>query len=145
MFGRDFSELWAKVGFALVFIGFNLTFFIQFFLGTQGMPRRYASYPDEYQLFHQISTVGSWVLALGFFVHLFVFIYAMVAGPKARKNPYGGLTLEWTTDSPPIEHNFHHEPIVTHGPYDFDDVPPPHCDPEDFPMPEPRPDGAPGH
>jgi cytochrome c oxidase subunit 1 len=141
MFGRDFHEPSAKLGFFLVFIGFNLTFFIQFFMGTQGMPRRYASYSEQFQTFHQISTVGSWVLAAGFIVHLLVFIYSVVAGPKAKRNPYGGLTLEWHTASPPIEHNFHHEPLVTHGPYEFDHVAPVNVDPEDdFPMPEPLPE-----
>jgi cytochrome c oxidase subunit I len=105
------------------------------------MPRRYASYSDQFQVMHQISTVGSWVLGLGFVVHLLVFIYSLVAGPKAKGNPWGGLTLEWSTASPPIEHNFHHEPVVTHGPYDYDHVAPINVDPEDdFPMPEPLPE-----
>ena len=49
----------------------------------------------------------------------FVFIRSLVAGQKAPANPWGGLTLEWLAESPPTEHNFDHEPIVTHGPYDF--------------------------
>jgi len=138
MFGKMYNERWALLGFALVFIGFNVTFFSQFLMGADGMPRRYATYVDDYHLWHQVSTIGSWILAVGFFVHLGVFIQSLVAGPKAPPNPWGGLTLEWTTDSPPIEHNFHHEPVVHHGPYDFDDVVPPHCDPKDYPLPEPR-------
>jgi cytochrome c oxidase subunit I len=141
MFGKMYSEFWAKVGFGLVFIGFNMTFFIQFIMGTQGMPRRYASYVDHFTWMHQVSTVGSWLLLLGFLVHLFVFINSLVAGAKAPPNPWGGLSLEWETESPPIEHNFHHEPIVKHGPYDFDDVIPPHTDPKDYPLPEPLPAG----
>ncbi|TVQ30669.1 MAG: cytochrome c oxidase subunit I [Phycisphaeraceae bacterium] len=137
MFGKMYSERWALVGFALVFIGFNVTFFSQFLMGADGMPRRYATYVDEFMPFHRASTIGSWILALGFFVHLFVFVHSLIAGRKAPPNPWGGLTLEWTTDSPPIEHNFHHEPLVQHGPYDFDDVVPPHCDPADYPLPEP--------
>ncbi|MFG0284829.1 MAG: cbb3-type cytochrome c oxidase subunit I, partial [Phycisphaerales bacterium JB039] len=145
MFGREFSEPAAKVGFLLVFIGFNVTFFVQFFLGTQGMPRRYASYASEYTFLHQVSTIGSWILAAGFVVHLLVFIYSLVAGHPARKNPYGGLTLEWETDAPPIEHNFHHEPVIKHGPYDFDTTLPPHCDPDEFPVHEAPPAGARAH
>jgi cytochrome c oxidase subunit I len=145
MFGKMYSEFWAKVGFALVFIGFNMTFFIQFIMGTQGMPRRYATYVDHFTWMHQTSTIGSWLLLVGFLVHLFVFINSLVAGPKAPPNPWGGLSLEWEADSPPIEHNFHHEPVVSHGPYDFDDIIPPHTDPTDYPLPAPLPPGAHHH
>ncbi|MBX3377770.1 MAG: cbb3-type cytochrome c oxidase subunit I [Phycisphaeraceae bacterium] len=145
IFGKMYSTFWANVGCIIVFIGFNVTFFTQFILGTRGMPRRYASYIDDLQFLHQISTVGSWLLLLGFLVHLFVFVHSLIAGPKAGANPWGGLSLEWETDSPPIEHNFHHEPIVKHGPYDYDDVVPPHCDPKDYPLPAPLPEGHKGH
>jgi cytochrome c oxidase subunit I len=145
MFGKMYNETWGIVGCALIFIGFNMTFFIQFVMGTQGMPRRYASYVDHFQTMHQISTVGSWFLLLGFLVHLGNFIHSLVAGRPAPANPWGGLTMEWETSSPPIEHNFHHEPIVKHGPYDFDDVVPPHCDPKDYPLAAPLPAGAVAH
>ncbi len=145
MFGKMYNEKAAMIGFILVFIGFNVTFFSQFLMGANGMPRRYATYVEEYHIYHQISTVGSWILAAGLFTHLFTFVQSLVAGPKAPKNPWGGLSLEWTTDSPPIEHNFHHEPVVHHGPYDFDDFPPPHCDPKDYPLPPPLPAGKRGH
>lgn len=134
MFGKMYYEPGGLLGMALVFIGFNVTFFTQFFLGTQGMPRRYANYVDEFQTLHQISTYGSWILGLGFLVHLAVFIHSFFAGEKAPANPWGGLTLEWECESPPIEHNFHHEPIVKHGPYDFETTVPPHWDPADYPI-----------
>jgi len=136
MFGKMYNEFWAMVGAVLVFIGFNVTFFTQFFLGSRGMPRRYASYIPEFHTLHVVSTVGSWILLLGFMVHLLVFIRSLVAGQKAPANPWGGLTLEWVAESPPTEHNFDHEPIVTHGPYDFEKVVPPHWDPKDYPIPE---------
>lgn len=135
MFGKMYNEKGGMLGCVLVFIGFNVTFFTQFFLGTQGMPRRYANYVDEFQTLHQISTYGSWIILLGFLVHLGVFIASLISGEKAPQNPWGGLTLEWETESPPIEHNFHHEPVVTHGPYDFDKVVPPGWDPKDYPLP----------
>ncbi|MDX9911043.1 MAG: cbb3-type cytochrome c oxidase subunit I [Phycisphaerales bacterium] len=137
MFGKMYNEPAAMLGCVLVFIGFNVTFFTQFFLGTQGMPRRYATYVDEFQTLHQISTVGSWILGLGFLIHLFVFLHSLFAGKQAPPNPWGGLTLEWEIESPPSEHNFHHEPLVKHGPYDFETVVPPHCDPADYPLPDP--------
>jgi len=134
MFGRMYSEFGGMLGAILVFIGFNVTFFTQFFLGVQGMPRRYASYVTEFQTLHVISTVGSFILLLGFLVHLFVFIHSLMAGAKASKNPWGGLTLEWLADSPPETHNFPHEPLVKNGPYDFESTVPPHWDPKDYPL-----------
>jgi len=142
IFGRMYHENGARLGCLLVFVGFNVTFFTQFFLGTQGMPRRYASYVDEFQIYHEISSYGSFILALGFVVHLVVFLHSMFLGEKATQNPWGGLTLEWETATPPIEHNFHHEPVLTHGPYAFDEVVPPGWDPKDYPLPEPPPEGS---
>jgi len=136
MFGKMYSEKGAMLGAALVFIGFNLTFFTQFFLGTQGMPRRYANYVDEFQTLHQISSAGAVILLVGFVVHFCVFFYSLLWGEKAPANPWGGLTLEWEAESPPIEHNFHKEPILKHGPYDFETTVPPHWDPKDYPLPE---------
>jgi cytochrome c oxidase subunit 1 len=135
MFGKMYNAFWANMGAIIVFIGFNVTFFTQFFMGVQGMPRRYASYVDDFQIYHQISTIGSYILAVGFFIHLFVFVHSLAAGKKAAQNPYGGLTMEWAADSPPIEHNFAHEPVCTHGPYDFDRVVPPGWKEADWPVP----------
>jgi len=145
MFGRMYNEKLGIIGCVIVFVGFNVTFLTQFILGTQGMPRRYASYVDEFQFLHQVSTFGSWLLLIGFLVHLVNFVYSLVAGPKAPPNPWGGLTLEWEAESPPIEHNFHHEPVVRHGPYDYENIVPPHCDIEDYPLPvrEPEPEDEP--
>jgi len=146
MFGKMYNERAGAIGFWFVFIGFNLTFFPQFIMGSQGMPRRYATYVPEFQIYHQLSTYGSWLLLVGFLIHLFNFLHSLVAGPKAPPNPWGGLTLEWTdTDSIPIEHNFRHEPVVTHGPYDFDDVIPPQTKPGEFVLPEPLPEGKSAH
>ncbi len=141
MFGKMYNEPLGMLAAVLVFVGFNTTFFIQFFLGTQGMPRRYANYVPEFQSFHQISTMGSMILGLGMLLHLMVFVQSLVAGRTAPRNPWGGLTFEWEVESPPIEHNFAHEPVITHGPYDYDDVAPPHCDPREFPMPAPALNG----
>jgi cytochrome c oxidase subunit 1 len=80
MFGREYNHFWAKVGAWLVFIGFNVTFFTQFILGTRGMPRRYASYVDDFQFLHQVSTIGSFIILLGFLTHLFVFIHPYYDG-----------------------------------------------------------------
>jgi cytochrome c oxidase subunit 1 len=144
MFGRMYNQRWATFAAIIVFAGFNLTFFTQFFLGTQGMPRRYASYPDEFQFLHIVSSIGAFTLLVGFLMHLMVFLHSLAAGEKAPGNPWGGLSLEWEATSPPVEHNFAHEPIVRHGPYDFDDTYPPQCAPKDYPLPA-KPVGATAH
>ena len=122
MFGRVVHEGMGKISALLVFLGFNLTFGTQFFLGHQGMPRRYYAYLPEYETLHQVSTVGSWILAAGLFVSLVAFIHSFVAGKKAKANQWDGVSLEWMTATPPIEHNFHEIPHVTSGPYDFPEI-----------------------
>jgi cytochrome c oxidase subunit 1 len=143
MFGKMYNETAGIVGALVVFIGFNLTFLTQFLLGTQGMPRRYASYVPEFQYLHELSTYGSWILLVGFLIHLFNFLASLAVGKKAPANPWGGMTMEWVADSPPTEHNFHGDPVCTHGPYDFDRVVPPHWDPKDYPLPAPEAGGRP--
>ncbi len=122
MFGRMYNERAGAISALLVFIGFNVTFGTQFFLGHQGMPRRYYAYLPEYEYLHQISTVGSWVLAAGLFLVLFTLLAGLKFGKHAPANPWGGVSLEWHTATPPIEHNFHHIPHVESGPYDFPEI-----------------------
>jgi cytochrome c oxidase subunit 1 len=119
MFGRLYDENIARVAFALVFIGFNMTFFTQFVLGSQGMPRRYYDYLPHFQPLHGFSSVGSLVLGVGFLVMAFMFIRSLSSGKKAPPNPWGSAGYEWATASPPIEHNFHEQPVMTRGPYDY--------------------------
>ncbi|PCC74220.1 cytochrome c oxidase subunit 1 [Nannocystis exedens] len=120
--GRMFSERAGRVGALLVFIGFNLTFMTQFFLGHQGMPRRYYAYLPEYQRMHQVSTVGSWILATGLIWILIYWLWSLRYGPRAPANPWGGVSLEWQTPSPPPEHNFDETPVVRGSPYDFPEI-----------------------
>lgn len=119
MFGRTYSEKWGRIACGLIFVGFNWTFFPQFLMGTQGMPRRYYNYLDQFQPLHQFSTYGSWVLGLGFGIIL-VYLMASLRKPiDAPANPWGGRTMEWETSSPPITHNFESQPVLEHGPYDY--------------------------
>ena len=83
------------------------------------MPRRYASYDPEFQMFHQLSTVGAFVLGVGILLSIFVLIYAAFRGPKTNGNPFGAASLEWQSSSPPDFHNFIHKPVMS-DPYDFD-------------------------
>jgi cytochrome c oxidase subunit 1 len=122
IWGRMYSEFWARIAVVLVFIGFNMTFFTQFIMGTRGMPRRYYTYQDQFQPFHAFSTYGSWLIGLGFIIMAVYLIYAIFKGPVAGNNPWGALTFEWTISSPPPTHNFDKPPIAVHGPYDYDEV-----------------------
>ncbi len=118
--GRMYNETLAKIAAALVFIGFNLTFFPQLVLGSRGMPRRYANYADRFAGLHQLSTYGSQILGVGLFLILGYALWSLAYGEKAPANPWGATTLEWTnTTAVPIPHNFERTPLVTRGPYDF--------------------------
>ncbi len=119
MFGKMYSECLARWSWVFIFVGFNVTFFPQFILGAMGMPRRYFDYIPAYENLNRISTVGSWMIAIGFVIALVSIIKALVSGEKAPANPWGSKTLEWMTESPPITHNFSHEPVVTEGPYEY--------------------------
>lgn len=120
MFGKMYNESTARLSFVFIFIGFNVTFFPQFILGAMGMPRRYFDYIPAYQQLNRISTVGSWLIALGFLFGLYTIVQGLRSGAKAPANPWGSKTLEWTnTSSPPPHFNFDVEPVVTGGPYEY--------------------------
>ena len=119
MFGKMYSEFWARLSFVFIFIGFNVTFFPQFILGAMGMPRRYFDYIPAYESLNRISTMGSWLIAIGFLIGLYTIINGLMKGAPAPANPWGSKTLEWTVQSPPTMHNFEVEPIVTAGPYEY--------------------------
>ncbi len=119
MFGRMYNESAARVSAVLVFIGFNTTFLPQFLLGSRGMPRRYYNYLPEFQFLHQVSTVGSWILGLGFVIMAGYLFASLRKKMDAPANPWHGRSLEWQIPSPPITHNFHEVPVVTTEPYDY--------------------------
>ncbi len=119
MIGKMYNEYWARVACFLIFLGFNLVFFVQFIMGSKGMPRRYHTYLDQFQPLHAFSTYGSWVLGLGFLVMIIYLIHSIFYGEKAPANPWNGITLEWKTESPPVLENFDKVPEITHDPYDF--------------------------
>jgi len=119
MTGRMFSEFWGRIACALVVIGFNVTFIPQFVMGSLGMPRRYYTYADKFEPYHQLSTVGSYIMALGFFLTAFYLIQSLISGKKAPMNPWGGNSLDWYRPSPPPTDNFHDTPDAT-DPYDYE-------------------------
>ncbi|MDZ4798128.1 MAG: cytochrome c oxidase subunit I [Bryobacteraceae bacterium] len=119
MFGRMYNERLAAIACALVFVGFNVTFFTQFVLGSRGMPRRYYNYLDQFQPLHAFSTYGSWILGAGLFLTAGYLLATFRKPMDAPANPWGGKTFEWETQSPPITHNFDFDPVLLHGPYDY--------------------------
>ena len=120
MIGKMYNEVTAKIAWGFIFVGFNMVFFTQFFLGSKGMPRRYYNYLDQFQPLHAFSTSGTWVLGIGFTIMAVYLVKSLFNGEKAPDNPWGGLTLEWQTTSPPPQFNFDETPIVTGGPYDYE-------------------------
>ena len=121
MFGVLYPEAIAKVAAVVIFLGFNLTFFPQFLLGYLGMPRRYHVYPDEFQVLNVFSTAGASILGFGFLLPICYLIWSLKYGKRVGNNPWGAKGLEWTTTSPPIEHNFAEIPVVTEDAYDYDE------------------------
>jgi cytochrome c oxidase subunit 1 len=120
MTGKMFSEHWGRIAAVVVFVGFNLTFFPQFVAGSQGMPRRYASYPAKYQPYHVLSSIGAYTMGLGLVMVAFNWAHSLRRGRKAPPNPWGSNTLEWYTASPPPYDNFKVQPAVS-DPYDLED------------------------
>ena len=118
IFGRMYDERRGRLGAVIVFVGVNLAFFPQFILGSRGMPRRYYNYLPEFQDLHRLSTVGAFVLGAGFLFTAFYLWQALRHGKRAPDNPWGSLTLEWKTTSPPPYDNFKTTHRVTAGPYD---------------------------
>jgi len=119
MFGRMYNERAAQIAAFFVFVGFNTTFLPQFLLGSRGMPRRYYDYLPEFTFLHQVSTVGSWLLGLGFVIMAGYLFASLRKKMDAPSNPWHARTLDWQTSSPPITHNFHEIPVLKQGPYDY--------------------------
>src|SRR5690606_30443017 len=108
MFGRRVSELWGKVSFWVIFVGFNVTFFPMHFLGLNGMPRRTFTYDGNmgWNLANLVSSIGAVILGIGVAIYFGVIIYTYFKGEKTRRDPWDGRTLEWTLPNPPPDHNY---------------------------------------
>ena len=119
MTGRLYPVAWSKCACLIIFIGFNLTFFPQFILGYLGMPRRYYAYPPEMQALNVLSTAGASVLGVGYVIPMVYFVWSLLYGPKAGKNPWGAAGLEWQIQSPPTTFNFDKTPVVNQEAYNY--------------------------
>jgi cytochrome c oxidase subunit 1 len=112
--GYMYSEPVGKLHFWLTFIGVNLVFFPQHFLGMAGMPRRYVDYPDAFAGWNFVSSIGAYISGLGVLVFLYGLVLAFVRKERAAANPWGpgATTLEWTLPSPPPFHQYETLPLI---------------------------------
>ena len=111
--GKLYPEGWSKLSALIIFVGFNLTFFPQFVVGYLGMPRRYAVYPPEFQVYNVLSTAGATVLGVGYLLPMVYLTWSWYRGRPAGDNPWNVKGLEWQTTSPPPTFNFDRTPVVT--------------------------------
>jgi len=114
MSGRMHSEFLAHAHFWVFFIGVNIIFFPQHFLGMNGMPRRYPDYAPAFAYWNHISSMGYLIMAAGMLIFFVNMIYAYTAGKKAPANYWGegATTLEWSLSSPPPFHQFETLPVI---------------------------------
>ncbi len=113
MSGREYPEWAGKLHFFMMFIGSNITFFPQHFLGRQGMPRRYIDYPEAYAYWNYVSSIGAFISFASFLLFLGIIFYSLLWGKKITQNNYWNEyadTLEWTLPCPPPEHTFEQLP-----------------------------------
>jgi cytochrome c oxidase subunit 1 len=112
--GYMYNETVGKVHFWVTFIGVNLLFFPQHFLGLAGMPRRYIDYPEVFAGWNQISSYGSYISVIGVLIFLYGVFSAFAKKQQAADNPWGAgaTTLEWTLSSPPPFHQFNTLPVI---------------------------------
>jgi cytochrome c oxidase subunit I len=114
MFGVSYNELLGQLHFWTMFVGVNIIFFPQHFLGLQGMPRRYVDYPEGFSYWNLVSSIGYLITIVGVAFFLIMCIEAMIMRRKGVANPWGegATTLEWTLSSPPPYHQFSELPVI---------------------------------
>jgi heme/copper-type cytochrome/quinol oxidase subunit 1 len=114
--GYCYNEIYGKVHFWITFLGVNLTFFPQHFLGLAGMPRRYSDFPDSLSLWNYVSSLGSTISIIGVLWFIFVIYDAFVREEKFvswSNNSYASnSTLEWVFNSPPAHHTYNELPLI---------------------------------
>ncbi|KJR99671.1 MAG: hypothetical protein VR65_15570 [Desulfobulbaceae bacterium BRH_c16a] len=112
--GRMFNKIWGGIGFGAIFIGFNLTFMPMYIIGLLGMRRRVYTFPEDLGVgtLNLISTIGAYVLALGFTIALLSLFWSAWRGRPAGGDPWGGGTLEWSIASPPPTYGYRRPPVV---------------------------------
>nr|AMW67879.1 cytochrome c oxidase subunit I [Nipponeurorthus fuscinervis] len=111
--GLTMNPLWLKIQFFIMFIGVNLTFFPQHFLGLAGMPRRYSDYPDAYTTWNIVSSVGSTISLIGVLFFIFIVWESMVSNRMVIFPIQYPSSIEWLQSLPPSEHSYSELPMLT--------------------------------
>nr|UQJ73643.1 cytochrome c oxidase subunit I [Pseudodiamesa sp. 2XL] len=111
--GLTLNEEWLKSQFVIMFLGVNLTFFPQHFLGLAGMPRRYSDYPDAYTSWNVVSTIGSTISLFGILFFLFIIWESMISHRMPLYPIQLNSSIEWYQNLPPAEHSYAELPLLT--------------------------------
>ena len=117
--GRMYNDTLGKIFAVWVTLAFNATFIPLFWAGMNGMNRRIGDYPAAYETANKIASFSALILGASFLLFVGNLLYSAIRGPKAGPNPWNARTMEWLIGSPPPEHNFLSQPIVTGHPYDY--------------------------
>ena len=110
--GLSINEKWLKSQFGIIFLGVNLTFFPQHFLGLAGIPRRYSDYPDAYTSWNIVSTIGSTISFLGIIFFLFIIFERIISNRLTLSSLQLNSSIEWYQKTPPIEHSYNELPLL---------------------------------
>lgn len=111
--GLTINPIWLKAHFVIIFIGVNLTFFPQHFLGLSGMPRRYSDYPDAYTTWNIVSSIGSIISFIGVLIFIFIVWEAFISHRQVSFPLHINSSIEWFHELPPAEHSYAELPILT--------------------------------
>jgi cytochrome c oxidase subunit 1 len=110
--GLSLNPQWLKIHFIVIFIGVNLTFFPQHFLGLSGIPRRYSDYPDAYAAWNVVSTVGSTISLVGVLILIFIVWESMISQRQVTFPLQINSSIEWFHNLPPAEHSYAELPTL---------------------------------
>nr|YP_002117894.1 cytochrome c oxidase subunit I [Gastrimargus marmoratus]ACA28968.1 cytochrome c oxidase subunit I [Gastrimargus marmoratus] len=110
--GMTMNNKWLKIQFTIMFIGVNLTFFPQHFLGLAGMPRRYSDYPDAYTSWNVMSSIGSTISITGIVIFILIMWESMIKKRTALFSTNMSSSTEWLQNNPPAEHSYSELPMI---------------------------------
>nr|AMW02893.1 cytochrome c oxidase subunit I [Fruhstorferiola sp. DLG-2016] len=111
--GLTMNNTWLKIQFTIMFIGVNLTFFPQHFLGLAGMPRRYSDYPDAYTSWNVVSSIGSMISIVGIIMFILIMWESMISNRVILFSSNMSSSTEWLQNNPPAEHSYSELPLIS--------------------------------
>nr|UEC45796.1 cytochrome oxidase subunit I [Sinopodisma hengshanica] len=111
--GLTMNNTWLKIQFMIMFIGVNLTFFPQHFLGLAGMPRRYSDYPDAYTSWNVVSSIGSTISIVGIIMFILIMWESMITNRAILFSSNMNSSTEWLQNNPPAEHSYSELPLIS--------------------------------